>query len=692
MLLVRDIVRIGRKGPFRIVGVFADETYLFDLKAPRTVITSHSLSALMAGLDQGKVALVDGKEFNAPANLARSKAQEERAERHLAIVSSLMTSGEAIFHSARRGKLVSQIAGEHGLCRKTVHAALYRYWKGGMTSHSLMLRFEGCGAPGKPKPARGPRGRKPLPGIPRAPALTAEMLAAFERCSNRDFRQNRHVSLAETYRRVLDLLRTRCVRDEETGQPLTFIDDLDVPVPTERQFRYWYAKQKRAKSDAKARLGDAKFALRSRARLSYAAQDNNYAGGRFVIDATKLDTNLVSRHDRSQFIGTPVLYLVVDEFTAMIVGFWIGLEEASWQAAGLAVLNTLEDKVELCRRHGLEIDRAAWPVSGMAPMRFLFDRGEARGDLATNFVEKSGLIIENTAPYRGDLKGICEKRFDLVNCAMRGDVPGSRDADSGKRGEKDPRLASVLNLDEMTQVILACILYLNGKELTKFRQSRAMIADGVPPIASEMWKWCVRTGRVALQRFDPAELAIALMPTGTGTITNQGLRFDGLFYTCERAEIEGWFEAIDAPGFLRRLELSWHPWLVDAVYLNIPGEKEPVQAVLTPFSQVWAGLSFDELHTSRRQGRIAAHGRQRDQIANHAQFRNQVQAIVDGAKRERLSDLRPRDLKDARLNKAAEREIRRAEARQTMREQLRPLPPLPGPARVIDELGEGEVS
>lgn len=695
MIFVRDILRIPRLGVFRLVGVFDERAFLFDLKAPRTVIAEHSLPALALGVEKGRIEPLDGKEFNAPPNTVCSEAQQTRADRHLAIVRSLIANGEQIFVSSRRSRLVASAARENGICSKTVHSALYRYWRGGMTIYALMPRFETCGAPGKDKPANGPRGRKPAEGIARAPALSAEMIKAFETCTNRYYKRSRHITLAETFRRALERLSTRCVLDEETGLPVTFVVDEDVRLPTERQFRHWYGKQNRAKSDAKARLGDAKFAMRSRARLSYAAQDNNLAGGRFIIDATKLDTNLVARHDRTAFLGTPVLYIVVDEFTALIVGFWISLEEACWQSAAMAILGSVEDKVELCRRYGLVVEPWRWPISGMAPMRYLFDRGEAKGDKASSFVEKSGLIVENTAPYRGDLKGVGEKRFDLINCAFRGEVPGSRDEDSGKRGEDDPRLESILNLDEVTQVVLACILYLNDRELKKFRRSRAMIADGVPPIASAMWDWCMRTGRVALQRFETAELAIALMPEGTGTITNQGVRFDGLFYTCERAEAEGWFEAVDAPGTLRKLKLSWHPWLVDAVYLHVPGEKEPLQAVLTPFSQAYAGFSFDELHASRRQGRIAEQGRRLDQVLNHAEFRNRVQFIVEGAAQERLSDLRPRDLKNARANKAAERTARRFEAKQELRERIGQHVsadrPLLGSNRQIDDLGEGEI-
>lgn len=80
-----------------------------------------------------------------------------------------------------------------------------------------------------------------------------------------------------------------------------------------------------------------------------------------------------------------------------------------------------------------------WPVHGMMPIRFMFDRGEARGELATEFVRKSGLIVENTSPYRGDLKGICEQRFDLVNETLRPQIPGTRASTPRATSRRSPR-------------------------------------------------------------------------------------------------------------------------------------------------------------------------------------------------------------------------------------------------------------
>ena len=49
-------------------------------------------------------------------------------------------------------------------------------------------------------------------------------------------------------------------------------------------------------------------------------------GSRFEIDATIADLYLVSTSSRRNIVGRPIIYLVIDVFSRMIVGFYIGFE------------------------------------------------------------------------------------------------------------------------------------------------------------------------------------------------------------------------------------------------------------------------------------------------------------------------------------------------------------------------------
>lgn len=692
MFLVRDIVRYGRKGLQRIVGIANEKVYLFDLASPKIIIRLEGFAEFQSALKRNVIRFEDASPFNCTYPACATERQTQRALDRLALLQPMVVRVPAIFDDRTRRAMIATAAEQSGLCAKTIKSSLHQFWRGGMSLAALMPNFQNCGAPGRSKPRTVPMGRLPLAGLARAPALSDEMIAAFERCTDRYYRANRHISLSETFRLVKDQLATRCEIDGDTGQPFTYLVDDSAVLPTERQFRYWYHKQSRAISDDKARSGEVRHEMRARARLSYAAADNENIGGRFIIDATKLDVNLVSRKDSWQFLGTPMLYIVVDELTGMLVGFSVSLENASWQAAGAALINCVQDKAGFCAEQGIEIDDADWPCSGSMPLRILFDRGEGRGNLASDFIRKSGLIVENTSPYRADLKGICEQRFHLINSALRKFVDGARDKTSGDRGEPDPRLDAILDLDALTQVLIHCIIYLNSVERPAFRQPEAMIVDGVPPSPLAMWNWCVERGRSALRRFDPDELAVALLPTAGGRITSQGVSCKGVFYTNERLEREGWFDRESLSAGSTSVELSFHPWLMDTVWLHLQGDDLPLPLHLTPRDSRYSGWSFEEFEAMRRARRVEAASRGVHQTLGHSRFRNALEAIGAEARAKRLGRLRPRDLADAREKRQLERDQRRIEARAELAGKLgRELGAISAnPALRFDDLGEGE--
>lgn len=97
-----------------------------------------------------------------------------------------------------------------------------------------------------------------------------------------------------------------------------------------------------------------------RGLLSTSAAETWGPGARYQIDATLADVYLVSRLKRDR-IGRPVLYIVIDVFSRMIVGIYVGLEGPSWVGAMMALANTAADKVAYCRQFGREIELEDWP-------------------------------------------------------------------------------------------------------------------------------------------------------------------------------------------------------------------------------------------------------------------------------------------------------------------------------------------
>ena len=79
----------------------------------------------------------------------------------------------------------------------------------------------------------------------------------------------------------------------------------------------------------------------------------------------------------------------------------------------MALANAASPKIEWCRSFGVEISEANWPCQSL-PSALLADRGEMLGPAADTLIQRFGVRVENSAPYRADWKGVVERRFGLI--------------------------------------------------------------------------------------------------------------------------------------------------------------------------------------------------------------------------------------------------------------------------------------
>lgn len=132
------------------------------------------------------------------------------------------------------------------------------------------------------------------------------------------------------------------------------------------------------------------------------------SGSRYEIDATIADIYLVADDDRSKIIGRPTVYIVIDVFSRMIAGFYLGFDNPSYVVAMQAVVNACIDKTDICSQLGVEINPGEWPCIGL-PDVILADRGEMMSHQVDGLITGFNLRIESAPPRRGDAKGIQSK-------------------------------------------------------------------------------------------------------------------------------------------------------------------------------------------------------------------------------------------------------------------------------------------
>lgn len=558
----------------------------------------------------------------------------------------------------------------------TVYDQLRRYWQRGQTKNALLPMFERCGwrAPGKDengqhrirttkngsvsKTKLGKRTRTRIADKSVGINVDEDVLRCFRAGRDSLYENRKGVPKKAAYQRTLELFfnkGTTRTRDGEVKRVVRPVSE----IPTYRQFRYWYAKDYSPTRSHKSRKGEHSFDLTVRAILGDSTQMAFGPGSIFQIDSTIGDCYLVSSLDRNRIIGRPVVFLCIDLFSRLIVGFSISLE-GGWVGAMLALYNAATDKVSFCAEYGVTIEKSEWP-SCHFPEGLMADRGEMEGYNADHLVNAFGVHIHNTAPGRADLKGVVERCIGRTNQTMIKWVPGA--VRKRERGDKDYRLDAVLDLHDLRKLIIVAILHHNKTtRLEKYRLDKDMIADHVEPVPVDLWSWGIKNRSGHLRKFSDDRLRLNLLPEVEASIQRKGLWCEGLYYTCDFARREEWFEGAPETGG-KKVKLARDPRNLTRAYLRLDGGRrmevcELVEADHTFFGRDWYELK--EVSEVRKQQTDDA---KYSVIDNNAELNAYADAVIATAK-EKTMDQRQEMSKSARVagiskNRQLEKDLER---------------------------------
>lgn len=387
--------------------------------------------------------------------------------------------------------------------------------------------------------------------------------------------------------------------------------------PTFTQFKYWYdLEQSDIRKTIVSRKGAKKYALEHRAITGTSKMETIGPASRYQIDATVADVYLVSQYNRNWIIGRPVVYVIIDVFSRMITGIYVGLEGPSWIGAMMALANAATDKVQFCREYGLEINEDQWFCHNM-PYSILGDRGELKGMNVETLIPNLNVRIENAAPYRADWKGLVERHFRTIHEYVKPFVPGYIDVDFRQRGGHDYRLDGRLDINQFTEIVIHLILYHNNHHYLKdYQRDEAMISDDVTPIPRELWKWGIANRSGKLQYYPEDIVKLNLMPSGEATITARGIKFKkDMYYTCNKAKKELWFEKARSNLLSKSdkvLKISYDIRKPNYIYLRSPDGRDFEKCFLIDAEKRYSDknlhdieflLNYEELQRQKSQGK-----------------------------------------------------------------------------------------
>ena len=572
---------------FRVLWIAQDrlEAYWICLTGNRLVPVKFSVESVEDGLQSGRYALV--MDFFANRDPHPGETAVRRRDQAWKLISGIVFQEPAVYRSRERSALLKDVSLQTGVQVTNIYKYLARYWKGGMTPNALLPFYENCGKVSDPYGvAKHRRGRKKVPGA-EGKVLTQEDIQHFTDAILTWYMGTRKLSLEKVYKNLQD--RYYITKDAD-GNPVALDPD---QVPSRSQFFYWHQKNKDILAERKSREGSRNYPLQSRASIEKTETFLSGPCASSQIDATVADIFLVSQGNREKIIGRPTMYFLMDSFTRIVLGMHITLESPSWESARMCILNAMEDKVDFCAKYGIAIHEEDWPCHHI-PNVLVGDRGEMESAAADLLVNRLNIRIENLPPYRGDLKGIIEQHFHLIDVDMA-HLPGKMGKDYGERCTEDYRLGARLTLNEFIAIIIHYVLrYNNYHYMEGYGKTMQMRQMCVKPVPRELWNFGMKYLSGVQRTLSKAAVRYAILPTDKASITVHGIQFRGLFYGCDQGFREHWFDSARITG-REAITVSYDPRDASFIYFKPSHNEEPVECYLLDSNKISGQFSTAEV-------------------------------------------------------------------------------------------------
>jgi len=489
-----------------------------------------------------------------------------------------------------RAKHTARIIAKGEISRPYLYKITRRYWQRGQVPNALLPDYKNSGAKGQKRIAKNKKLGRPRVVMEGVGALVDERVEKLFRIIIEKYILKKGFSISKAHRKFKGLYENIAVNTPESEKP------------TKRQLSYFYDKEYSHVEKTKAAVSDTVYRKDVRPLRSTATMQAPGPGSRYEIDATIADIILVSDQDRSQPVGRPTVYIVIDVFSRFIVGWYIGFENPSYVAAIQSLHMALTDKSHIFEDLGIETDSFNWPTPGL-PEAILGDRGELIGHQIEGLESSFKVRIENTPPYRGDAKGIVEQRFRTLQAEFKGFTPGEVIGPTvRKRGGKNYWLDGALTISEFTEIIVSSIVMRNFIDpMTKYDRAKDMPSD-LPSIPVHLWTWGLqnRTGR--LRKADPTRVRIALLPRAKATTSERGVCLFGVYFSAPEIIELGWMHRTDHSIRPEKVEVAYDPNFSDEIYLfHTAGSQEYWVCRITDLSREFRACTFWEVWRKQKQ-------------------------------------------------------------------------------------------
>jgi putative transposase len=442
---------------------------------------------------------------------------------------------EQLLHRETRRKRVLRYCAFSGISESTAYRTFRRYCQQGMTPAAAADDYDRCGGRGRKRNWESAPGRVPKRRAYKASARNAEVQRLLELAADYyfSFAYSKGKRAQKTFQTALSWIREKFLRDRsaynENGELIELKLDRRI-VLTERQLQYHIYQNYSYEKRRIRKVGLRQYLLHERPLIGR-LRTSRGPGERFHIDATVLDIYLVGQVLRTRVIGRPVLYLVIDDYLAMVVGFYLTFEAPSWDGAMMALANAVIPKVPFCKSVGIVITEEQWPADRLCEILYA-DQGEVSSvHKGHPLIMQFRVEMQNAPAYRPDLRSVMERRFGIVPAIWNSLVPGVVEKGSFDRGVEHPAYHAALNIGEMRRIICYAILNYNGRVIRGYPTPPEMVDRGLAPTPLNLWRYGTEINGCG-RHVDVDDFRAKAMPTVMVPIDGEGILHNNLHYTC----------------------------------------------------------------------------------------------------------------------------------------------------------------
>lgn len=425
--------------------------------------------------------------------------------------------------------------------------------------------------------------------------------------------------------------------------------------PTFRQFRYYASKVLSKKDREIIKTSKAEYRNNKRITLGSSETDVYAPYDTVEMDAVEFDVSLVDKNNNKISVGRPIVYLMKDVLTRMIIAAGIGFDNNSVIGCTNCFANLNENKEELCRKYDLPFeDKYVW-LTGYKPRRLRFDNGS---DFISDDLERicGALNIQRDTvpPASGSLKGVIERSFrdahDKLNHMFEGYGHIKMTYDSKHHEE------STLNIDQFTRMFYLYILTYNTTENKGIPLTKDMVEKGIPKIPCEAMKYYLSL--MSPQRLPEGDEFLAiLLRKGTGKLSGDGITFNNLRYMNFEDE-DLFLQMQDLHRKRVPFPLLYDPRTVNLVYYISNDQLKRAPLNLNVKAQyTYQNMTFKEYDDLRKLARKTSAAAEELSLRKRIDAYKQIKETIDSA------------IKDTKSDKKNLREHREAAKQQRSKEQ-----------------------